>query len=130
VLEDDGLLRTSLVTLFQAAGFEVTCDSANGDDFIARVTARPPQVCVVDLVLERSQWQAPENGCDVIAALHRTFPELGILVFSGSRGADVASACLRAGASRFLDKLHTSMDELVDAVLSLSSQGARESRSA
>ena len=78
LVEDDELVRTTLVDMLIDAGFEVTEalspeDALGGDD-----AAEPPNVLVTDIDLGSSL-----NGFDVAAAAHRLWPAVSVLYISG-----------------------------------------------
>jgi RNA polymerase sigma factor (sigma-70 family) len=108
VVDDDSAMRTALLRLLDAAGFEARGYSSTGDFLVQRVPDRPGCL-LLDLRLPGP------SGLELQAALQRQGIILPIVFLSGH--ADVASSvrAMKAGAVDFLTK-PVKRDTLLDAV--------------
>lgn len=79
IAEDDALLREGLALLLSAEGFEVCAAVDNADDFGAAVTARQPDVTVVDV---RLPPDFRDEGLRAALAARRARPELPVVILS------------------------------------------------
>ena len=78
LVEDDELVRITLVEVLIDAGFEVT-EAANPEEALdIDCAANPPTVLITDIDLGSSL-----NGFDVAAAAHRLWPAVLVLYISG-----------------------------------------------
>lgn len=96
-VEDDDLLRGSIVRLLEACGYRMhqAGDGASALEVFARVR---PDVVLCDLRLPDM------SGHDVIAAIHERSPETPVIVVSGAEQMDDAILALREGAWDFISK--------------------------
>jgi DNA-binding NarL/FixJ family response regulator len=79
IAEDLFLLRDGLIRLLEAYGFEVAAAVDNGEDFLAAVRARRPDVAVVDVRLPPS---FTDEGLRAALTARKEAPGLPILVLS------------------------------------------------
>ena len=78
LVEDDELVRTTLVDMLIDAGFEVT-EAASPEEALGRDdAAEPPDVLITDIDLGSAL-----NGFDVATAAHRLWPAVSVLYISG-----------------------------------------------
>jgi DNA-binding NarL/FixJ family response regulator len=77
--EDDVLLREGISRLLTEAGFEVTAQAGDADDFLRRSLAHRPDVAVVDVQMPPGHQ---DDGLRAALELRRQRPETGILVLS------------------------------------------------
>jgi len=123
VVEDDEALRTALLRLLEAAGFEAR-GYASAGDFLLHPPADRPGCLLLDM-----RMPGP-SGLDLQAALQRQGIGLPVVFLTGN--ADVASSvrAMKAGAVDLLSKpveRHTLLDALKRALArNASDRGARE----
>lgn len=80
LVDDADDLRNLLVEVIGADGrFEVVADAATGDDAVALAERHRPDVCIVDVNLDRSG----PSGQDTALALRRAVPGTQIVLYSG-----------------------------------------------
>lgn len=79
IAEDQFLLREGLARMLDAHGLEVVAAVDNGDDFVAAVTADPPDIAVVDVRLPPT---FTDEGLRAALAARKESPGLPILVLS------------------------------------------------
>ena len=91
VADDAALFRAGLVLVLESHGVEVVCEAASGAELLARVRRDPPDVAIVDIMMN-----GRVEGLSTAAELRAAHPDLGILVLSGH--AEVAYA-LELGAA-------------------------------
>ena len=79
IAEDSAILRDGLAQLLIDRGHDVIAAVPDGDALRAFVARDQPDVCVVDIRMAPS---FTDEGLRAAIALRRTYPELGVLVFS------------------------------------------------
>ena len=77
--EDDVLLREGIARLLVEAGFEVTAQAGDADDFLRKALAHRPDVAVVDVQMPPLNM---DDGLRAAVELRRRRPETGVLVLS------------------------------------------------
>jgi CheY-like chemotaxis protein len=77
LVDDDELVRTTMLDMLEDAGFEVT-EAASPEEALHRNGVRHPDVLITDINLGSSL-----NGFDVAAAAHRLWPAVRVLLISG-----------------------------------------------
>jgi DNA-binding NarL/FixJ family response regulator len=112
ILDDAKAVRSRLAeTLAEIDGLDVTaCASREGGD-LQLMLDRDPDVIVVDL-------QRPGGALDLIRAFKSRVPAPVVIALSSSSSLQYRSACHRAGAEYFFDKVHEQA-RLVEAVMAL-----------
>ncbi|MBI5380547.1 MAG: response regulator transcription factor [Opitutae bacterium] len=99
VAEDHPVVREGLAALLEReGGFTLTGRAANGREVRAQIERQPPQVLVLDLMLQA------EDGLALIKDLAAFAPALRIVVFSLHAEDVYAERCLRAGAHGYVMK--------------------------
>ena len=97
VIDDDRLIREMLGYYLKSQGYAVVaCDS--GEAGIAQCRERLPAAVLCDLRMPRM------DGLAVLAALHGEFPELPVIVVSGTGDLADAIGALKLGAADFITK--------------------------
>jgi DNA-binding NarL/FixJ family response regulator len=79
IAEDLFLLRDGLTRMLEAHGMEIDAAVDNGEDFVAVVTADPPDIAIVDVRLPPS---FTDEGIRAALAARQQVPGLPILVLS------------------------------------------------
>jgi DNA-binding response OmpR family regulator len=98
VLEDDEVLRESiLLPTLRDYGFEVA-GAGTAAALYRLMLAQRFDMVLLDIGLP------DENGLDVVRHLRQLFPDLGIVMLTGSRGRDKRVRALTDGADAFLAK--------------------------
>jgi len=118
VVDDDESLRTSLLRLLRAAGFEA-CGYGSTGEFLLRPLPDRPGCVLLDL-----RMPGP-SGLELQAALHRQGVALPVIFLTGH--GDVASSvrAMQAGAVDFLSK-PVKRDTLFEAVRRALERDAKE----
>jgi len=116
ILEDQQVVRESLVALFESSGMQVVARGENVEGFLEQVKESPPDVALVDLRLERVDSGEVGDGLKVVERLRELHPNTRALVLTSFREMPVVERCFQAGAAGYLCKLNVSCDELVSAV--------------
>lgn len=97
VIDDDAEAASALGRLLEAEGYQVTI-AANGNEGLARVAERMPDVVVTDL-------EMPElDGMGVLAALRDKHPAMPVIVVTAVNETGGAVAAMRAGAEDYVRK--------------------------
>jgi len=104
VVDDESQIRRALRTGLQARGYDVL-EASSGEDALAQVAARSPELVILDLGL-------PDlDGTDVMRRL-RAWSEVPVIVLSVRDGQDDKIGALDAGADDYVTKPFD-MDELL-----------------
>ncbi len=114
VADDFPAVRHGVVTVIASSpDLEVVGEAGSAEEAIAVIAKEQPDVAVLDLGMPGVR------GLELLRELRARHPKLGMLVFSMHREEDVALACLKAGATGFLNK-SVPVEELRRAVRTVS----------
>ncbi|EPX60130.1 putative two-component system response regulator [Cystobacter fuscus DSM 2262] len=116
ILEDQTVLRESLVALFEGSGMEVCASGGDVESLLAQMQDKPLDVAIVDLRLENPGNWAVDNGLRLVEVLRERYPHTRSIVFSAHREASLLERCFQAGAAGYLCKLNASGAALLSAV--------------
>lgn len=110
VIEDDEPLRTMISVVLREAGFTVTV-ARDGREGLRLFHENPTEIVITDIVMPDTE------GIDVITALARDYPVVGLIAMSGhtAHSSLYLSMAKRLGAHRILPKPFT-VPELLNAV--------------
>lgn len=110
IVDDDAIVRSALISYLAAAdGFDVRLECTDGEDAVARITADPVDVVIMDVRMPRL------DGIGATARLRSLMPDVKILVITSFDEDDAVREALAAGANGFLLK-DTSPSALIDAI--------------
>ena len=98
LVEDHVRVREHLVTLLEAAGFDVVAAVDTRAGGYQAVLDRRPDLAVVDNRLPDGR------GVELVAALREEAPEVGVVIHSGAITAEETAAALRGGALEVVTK--------------------------
>lgn len=110
VVDDHKALVQLLASAFADAGYEVVGTASEGDQAVALVDVHRPDVVLMDLNLDRG------DGVTATRMITSEHPEVRIVVYTFHSDAATTTAALQAGASAFLAKSATSMEEIIEMV--------------
>lgn len=119
VVDDEISLRRTIRTALEATGHRVT-EAASQSQAVQQVEAAKPDLVLLDLRLGR------ESGLDVLAALHKISPGLGVVVITAHASIDTAVEAMRRGALDYLPKPFTPK-QLADLIARWGGRGAADS---
>lgn len=109
LVDDHQLIRDGLGGVFEMhADMSVVATAASVTEALALFAEKRPEVVVTDLQLQDG------TGLDIVRALRRDHPEVGLVVLTMHSGDDQIFAAMEAGASGFVGKDAPS-DEVVKA---------------
>ena len=98
LVDDHDLIRAGLAAAFAAAGAQVVGEAGTVAEAMTTYAATAPQAVVTDL-------QLPDGtGIDIVRALRRESPDLGLVVLTMHAGDDQIFTAMEAGASAFVGK--------------------------
>jgi len=100
VVDDESTLRRTIRTALESAGHRVS-EAANQTQATQQVEDAKPDLVLLDLRLGR------ESGLDVLDALHKVSPGLGVIVITAHASIDTAVEAMRRGALDYLPKPFT-----------------------
>ena len=110
LVDDHKALVQLLAPVFEESGYEVVGTTTEGDEAVALVDEHEPDVVLVDLNLERG------DGVTATRRITADHPDVRIVVYTFHSDAATTTAALQAGASAFLAKTATSMEEIIEMV--------------
>jgi DNA-binding response OmpR family regulator len=100
VIDDEQLLRSTVVTILTRAGFSVE-DASDGEAGIAMFHKNPPDIVLTDIFMPN------RDGIEIIKELKHSSPQTKIIAMTGGghlRMMEIASAAKVLGADHVLDK--------------------------
>lgn len=110
IADDHPIVRQGLRRIVaDTADLVVVAEATDARDVLARLSAAPVDVAVLDLVMPGT------SGLDLLETVHRAYPRLAILVLSMHPEDQYALRALRAGAAGYLTK-ESAPDDLVQAI--------------
>jgi DNA-binding NarL/FixJ family response regulator len=123
IADDAVLFREGLARLLGDAGFEVTAAVGDAGALLDRVRADPPDAAVVDIRMPPTHTT---EGLDAARTLHKTHPQVGVLVLSAHVEPHYALQLIETGADGagyLLKERVSDLDELNDAVRRVAAGG-------
>lgn len=108
VIDDEAMLRRTIRIALESKGHRVTEAGSQAQALQVAVSDKPDLV-LLDLRLGR------ESGLDVLAALHRVAPGLGVVVITAYASIETAVEAMRRGALDYLPKPFTPQ-QLADVI--------------
>lgn len=113
VVEDQYFFRVALRTTIDARNdMRIVAETGHGEEALELCRQHRADVAIMDLRLPGL------SGFEVIEAIHREMPGLGILVLSNYEGSEDVHRALSAGALAYLTK-DASANVLIEAILSV-----------
>jgi two-component system nitrate/nitrite response regulator NarL len=91
------MIRRGVALTLESGGFDVVAEVANGPDAVEAAIRTRPDLCLLDLFM-------PGGGIEAIGEIHRSQPEMPIVVLTVSTSEADLFAALGAGACGFLPK--------------------------
>lgn len=98
VADDHSLFRDGIVSLLEAAGYEIVGQAGNGKDALALSQRLEPELVLLDISM-------PEmDGLEVLRKIRDTQPDTKVVILTVSDEDDDLMAAVQAGANGFLHK--------------------------
>jgi len=97
VVDDDELMRDTLMAMFMPEGCRVTC-FAEGQSFLVAARARTPSCILLDVNMPG------HSGLDMLRELDAMHYPAPILIVSGQRDVPTAVSAIKNGALDFIEK--------------------------
>lgn len=112
IIDDDALVRQSLVTYLTDSGFSVqfAAESASALDLLAPPNSFCPDLIITDLRMPNG------DGLQLLQTLHEQHPELPVIVVSGAGVMNDVVTALRLGARDYLIKPLVDLEVLVHSI--------------
>jgi two-component system, NtrC family, nitrogen regulation response regulator GlnG len=98
VIDDDPSYLRALRRLLEGAGISPVETLPEGKDALTKIRSMRPDLVCLDLDLGEM------DGREILPGLRTEWPDMGIVVVSGTHDMDVALECIRSGASDYLPK--------------------------
>jgi len=99
IVDDEPDIRNLLAGILADEGYAVR-DAANADAAYAALTARAPQLVILDVWLEGSK----EDGLQILAKIKKDYTDVPVLMISGHGTVKMAVTAIKQGAFDFLEK--------------------------
>ncbi len=103
IADDNRLFREGLALLLESIGVRVTAQAATGDEIVQAVGDEAPDVIILDIAMPPGDY----GGLHAAESLHRTHPDVGLLLLSGYDSTQFALrlfSCDGAGGRGYLIK--------------------------
>jgi DNA-binding NarL/FixJ family response regulator len=115
VADDDVLLREGIASLLRDAGYDVLERAGDARTLVDAVRAGRPDLVIVDIRMPPTHTF---EGIDVARAIHREYPQIGILLLSAHVELETAIDFLRSGerVGYLLKSRIVKVEDLVDAL--------------
>jgi DNA-binding NarL/FixJ family response regulator len=99
IVDDSPAIRVRLVALLEGIdGMRVAGEADCARDAIARIRVLRPDCVLLDLNL------LGRSGLEVLRTIHPESPDIAFVVLTNHAEPQYRDACMRAGATHFLDK--------------------------
>ncbi len=111
IIDDDELVRITLHTILERAGYETTM-ATNGQDGLTKFQARPADLIILDMILPE------KGGVEVFTAFRQAQPDVKIIAISGGvwgKGIDNLQTLKDLGSDHYLAK-PIGRDKLLEVV--------------
>src|SRR5262249_48567333 len=115
-IDDQPEVRRLLVDIFRARGRDVF-DFSRGEDAIQFLGERSPDVGLIVMDLDLGTGQ--KSGLQLVPEIRAQFPDVPIIILTGTATIDAAGSAVKAGAADFLvkdmyleDKLDLSVEKI------------------
>ena len=97
LVDDDPLVRRSLVRLLESAGYKVEA-SAEPNRFLQRFSSQPAPIVILDI------WMENMTGMELLADIYAKSPHTLLIFIRGHRDHAAETTVKQAGAFAFLNK--------------------------
>ena len=121
VIDDEQLLRSTMVTILTRAGYSVE-EASDGQTGIAMFHKNPPDVVITDIFMPN------KDGIEIIKELKKSSSQTKIIAMTGGgqlRMMEIASVAKFLGADRILHKPFDS-EHLLAAINAVSASSSRD----
>jgi two-component system, NarL family, response regulator DevR len=112
LVEDHELVRSAIRSTLNVPGIEIIADVASAEEALANVVRDRPDIMLVDIDLPGM------SGIELVQELAPRFPEMQIVMLTGSSKRDDLFVAMRSGAAGYLTK-DVSAEGLARAILGI-----------
>jgi two-component system, NarL family, response regulator DevR len=112
LVEDHELVRSAIRSTLNVPGIEIVADVASAEEALANVVRDRPDIMLVDIDLPGM------SGIELVQELAPRFPEMQIVMLTGSSKRDDLFVAMRSGAAGYLTK-DVSAEGLTRAILGI-----------
>ena len=98
VIDDNDTTRAMLRSILHSEGIEVVAEARDGTTGLALVRKHRPQLVCLDVMMPGM------SGIEVLTQLKLEFPDVRIIMVTGSTDRDTVQAAIQGGASGYLVK--------------------------
>jgi DNA-binding NarL/FixJ family response regulator len=98
VADDHSLFRDGIVSLLEAAGFDVVAEAGTGKDILEAIQLSTPDLVLLDLTMPGM------SGLEALKQIKLDHPEVKVVILTVSDDDDDLMAAIQAGASGYLLK--------------------------
>ncbi|WP_018605990.1 response regulator transcription factor [Uliginosibacterium gangwonense] len=98
IIDDNDTTRAMLRSILRSEGIEVVAEARDGAGGLALVKKHQPNVVCLDVMMPDM------SGIEVLNQLKQEFPEVRVIMVTGSTDRDTVQAAIEGGASGYLVK--------------------------
>ena len=99
IVDDERDIRELIGDILKDEGFQVEL-AGNSDECVAKVTADPPALMILDIWLKDSHM----DGIDILKMVKRDYSHVPVVIISGHGNIEIAVAAIKQGAYDFIEK--------------------------
>jgi len=110
LVDDHAMVRQGLRSVLDGyADIEVVGEASNGEEALADIATRQPEIVVMDINMPKM------NGIQATSAIRNRYPDVTVIGLSVQNGGEMQQAMLKAGASVLLSK-EAAVDQLYETI--------------
>jgi len=98
IVDDDSMIRQTLRILLRDAGFEVLGEASDGIKAMELLKKHKPGIVLLDINMPGS------SGLDVLNDMHTEYPDIEVVMISGSASAEDVKTAVERGAAGYIVK--------------------------
>jgi len=98
IIDDNDTTRAMLRSILRSEGVEVMAEARDGTTGLALVKKHHPNVVCLDVMMPDM------SGIEVLTQLKQEFPDIRVIMVTGSTDRDTVQAAIQGGASGYLVK--------------------------
>jgi two-component system chemotaxis response regulator CheY len=98
VVDDSDFARKQIISMIQAAGYNVMGDLSNAKDTITFLSENKVHLAIIDVVMPES------SGIELAQVISDNFEDMGIIMMSSLGQERIILECIASGAQDFIQK--------------------------
>jgi len=98
IVDDDAIIRQTLRLLLRESGFEVVGEAHDGLRAMSLINKHKPGIVMLDINMPGA------SGLDVLTDIHSGYPNIEVIMISGSAQAEDVKTAVERGAAGYIVK--------------------------